>query len=63
MYVLKLIAYILVIIGGINWGLVGFFGFDLVASICGEMSTLSRVIYGVVGISTIILLILNREIF
>ncbi len=63
MYVLKLIAYILVIIGGINWGLVGFFGFNLVASIFGEMSTLSRVVYGVVGISTIILLILNREIF
>ena len=63
MYVLKLIAYILVIIGGINWGLVGFFGFDLVASIFGEMSTFSRIIYGIVGLSTIILLILNRDIF
>jgi uncharacterized membrane protein YuzA (DUF378 family) len=63
MYILKLIAYILVIIGGINWGLVGFFGFDLVASIFGEMSTFSRIIYGIVGLSTIILLILNRDIF
>ncbi|MBR6301595.1 DUF378 domain-containing protein [bacterium] len=63
MYILKLIAYILVIIGGINWGLIGFFGFDLVASIFGEMSTFSRIIYGIVGLSTIILLILNRDIF
>lgn len=63
MYILKIIAYILVIIGAINWGLVGFFGFDLVASIFGEMSTLSRIIYGIVGISALILLILNREIF
>ena len=63
MYILKLIAYILVIIGGINWGLVGFFGFDLVASIFGEMSTFSRIIYGIVGLGTIILLILNRDIF
>lgn len=63
MYVLKIIAYILVIIGAINWGLVGFFGFDLVASLFGEMSTISRIIYGVVGVSAIILLILNREIF
>ena len=63
MYILKLIAYILVIIGGIHCGLVGFFGFDLVASIFGEMSTFSRIIYGIVGLSTIILLILNRDIF
>ena len=61
MYVLKIIAYILVIIGAINWGLVGFFGFDLVASLFGEMSTLSRIIYGAVGVCAIILLILNRE--
>jgi len=63
MYILKLIAYIFVIIGAINWGLVGFFGFDLVASIFGEMSVWSRIIYDIVGISAIILLFVNREIY
>ena len=40
----------LIIIGAINWGLVGFFGLDLVAVICGSMSILSRIIYAVIGI-------------
>ena len=40
----------LVIIGAINWGLIGFFRFDLVAFICGNMSWLSRIIYTLVGL-------------
>jgi uncharacterized membrane protein YuzA (DUF378 family) len=63
MYVLKIIAYILVIICAINWGLVGFFGFDLVASIFGEMTLVSRIIYSLVGISGIIILLVDREVF
>jgi len=43
-------ALTLVIIGAINWGLIGFFHFDLVAFICGNMSWLSRIIYAVIGI-------------
>ncbi len=60
MYILKLIAYILVIIGALNWGLVGIFGFDLVATIFGEMSILARIVYGLVGVSAIILLLTCR---
>ena len=41
---------ILVIIGAINWGLIGFFGLDLVAFLFGSMSILSRIIYVVIGI-------------
>ena len=41
----------LVIVGAVNWGLIGFFHFDLVAFIFGEMSWLSRIIYALVGIS------------
>ena len=41
----------LAIIGCVNWGLIGFFRFDLVAFIFGEMSWLSRIIYALVGIS------------
>ncbi len=51
MKVIDKIALILIIIGAINWGLIGFFKFDLVATIFGEMSVLSRIIYALVGIS------------
>jgi uncharacterized protein len=46
------IALLLTIIGAINWGLIGFFQFDLVAAIFGgQESALSRIIYGLVGIA------------
>ncbi len=51
MKVIDTIALVLIIIGAINWGLIGFFKFDLVAAIFGEMSALSRIIYSLVGIS------------
>lgn len=47
------IALILLIVGGLNWGLVGLLGFDLVAFIFGDMSMLSRIVYMVVGLSAI----------
>jgi uncharacterized membrane protein YuzA (DUF378 family) len=43
----------LLVIGGLNWGLVGLFNFDLVATIFGDMSALSRIIYIVVGLSAV----------
>ena len=47
------ISLILIVVGGLNWGLVGFFKFDLVAAIFGEMSIVARVVYGLVGIAAI----------
>ena len=48
------IALILTIIGGINWGLVGIFKFDLVAYICGgQTASVSRVIYTLVGLAAL----------
>ena len=48
----------LLIIGGLNWGLVGFFEFDLVAEIFGGATeTASRVVYAVVGLSALYALI------
>lgn len=44
------VALILVIIGAVNWGLIGFFRFDLVAALFGNMSILSRIIYALVGL-------------
>jgi len=50
-----LIALVLVIIGGLNWGLVGFFGFDLVAALFGSASMISNIIYDLVGLSALYL--------
>jgi uncharacterized membrane protein YuzA (DUF378 family) len=63
MHILRIITYVLVIIGAINWGLIGFFNFDLVASIFGEMTFMTRIIYDLVGISALILLFINRDIY
>ena len=46
----------LVIIGAVNWGLIGFFQFDLVAFLFGSMSWLSRIIYALVGIAGLYLI-------
>jgi hypothetical protein len=43
-------ALTITIIGAVNWGLIGFFDFNLVASIFGSMTWLSRIIYGLVGV-------------
>lgn len=51
------IAFVLVIVGALNWGLVGLFGFDLVAAIFGDMSIASRAVYTLVGLSAIWVLI------
>ncbi|MGN0919194.1 MAG: DUF378 domain-containing protein [Alphaproteobacteria bacterium] len=43
----------LIVIGGLNWGLVGVFNFDLVAFLFGPMSVLSRLIYILVGLASV----------
>lgn len=46
----SVIAFIIVIVGALNWLLVGLFGFDLVAAVFGTMSVGSRIIYSLVGL-------------
>ncbi|MBP6924939.1 DUF378 domain-containing protein [Candidatus Saccharibacteria bacterium] len=53
MKVVEIIALILNIIGGINWGLVGLFDYNLVDSLFGEGSVIAKVIYVLVGISAL----------
>jgi uncharacterized membrane protein YuzA (DUF378 family) len=48
---INLITLTLLIVGGLNWGLVGLFEFDLVAALFGAMSPLSRIVYVLVGLS------------
>ena len=51
---IKYTAFILVLIGALNWGLVGFFNFDLVKFMFGDMTFLTRLVYMLVGISAIV---------
>lgn len=53
MKVIDKIALVLIIVGALNWGLIGLFNFDLVAAIFGDMSVLSRIVYSLVGVSGI----------
>ena len=53
MKALEWIPMVLLIIGGINWGLVGLFDFDVVAALFGSGSALSRIIYVLVGLSAL----------
>lgn len=48
---INLIMYALLLIGALNWGLVGLFGCDLVASALGKMSMLSRLVYITIGLA------------
>jgi len=50
------IAYVLVIVGALNWGFVGLFNFDIVARILGEATALARIVYSLVGLSGLYLI-------
>ena len=52
------VCMILVLIGALNWGLVGLFDFDLVGTIFGDMTALSRIVYTVVGIAAVVMIVL-----
>jgi len=54
MKAVELLALVLVLVGALNWGLVGLFGFDLVATLFGDMSMLARVVYSLVGLSAVV---------
>lgn len=53
MKTLNILTLVLVIVGGLNWGLVGLLGFDLVAAIFGAGSVLARLVYVLVGVSAV----------
>jgi len=55
------ITWILVMIGALNWGLIGLLNFDLVATIFGVMTLLSRIVYTLVGLSAIYTFIAMRK--
>lgn len=54
--VLDIISLVLVIIGGLNWGLVGLFSFDLVQAVLGSIPALATLVYILVGLSAVYLI-------
>jgi len=58
---LNLVALILVIVGALNWGLIGLLSFDLVAAIFGAMTVLSRVVYTLVGIAAVYIAVISPK--
>lgn len=54
--ILDIIALVLVIVGGLSWGLIGLLDFDLVAAIFGAMSAVTRIVYILVGLAAIYIL-------
>lgn len=64
MYILKIITFILVLIGALNWGLIGAFDFNLVTALLGEDTILTKITYILVGISALIFMFAGaRDIF
>ena len=58
---LHIVSFSLVIIGGLNWGLVGLFNFNLVEAILGPGTPLTRIVYVLVGIASVYLLATHRQ--
>ncbi|NAZ37958.1 DUF378 domain-containing protein [Rubellimicrobium sp. CFH 75288] len=58
MHILRLVSVILLIVGGLNWGLVGLFGFNLVGTIFGAVPLLERLVYVLVGAAAVVLLVM-----
>lgn len=56
MRMLKMLSVILVIVGALNWGLVGLFDLDLVQRLFGEMQMLVKIIYILVGVGGLVML-------
>jgi len=55
--VIKWIAWIIVVIGGLNWGLVGLFNYDIIAMMFGAGSLAANITYDIVGLAAVVLII------
>ncbi len=55
------IALVLVIVGALNWGLIGFFGFNLVEAIFGDMTTVIKIVYDLVGIAAVYVALISMK--
>ena len=53
MKALHVVSYILIFVGGLNWGLWGLFNFNFVNSVLGSMPTVEKLVYVLVGVATV----------
>lgn len=58
---IHIVSFVLVVIGGINWGLIGLFGFDLVNAILGSVPAVERIVYVLVGVAAVYLLATHKK--
>lgn len=58
---LHIVAFVLVIVGALNWGLFGLFQVDLIEVLFGNMPTVAEVIYTLVGLSGVYLLVVHKD--
>lgn len=58
---IHIVSFILVIVGGLNWGLIGLFGFDLVNLILGSVPAIERIVYVLVGLAAVYLLVTHKK--
>lgn len=61
MKLLHIVSYTLLWVGGLNWGLVGLFNFNLVNSILGSMPTVEKLVYVLVGAATVYIVATHRS--
>ena len=59
--VLDWVALVLVLVGALNWGLIGLFQFNLVKALLGDMTILSRIVYSLVGLSAFYVAIISPK--
>lgn len=55
------VALVLVVVGGLNWGLIALMDLDLVAMLFGDMSMVSKIVYGLVGLSAIYVAVMMKS--
>lgn len=60
---IDLVASILTVIGALNWGLIAAFNFNLVTQLFGDMTVLSRVVYGLVGLAGLYMIYTTYKMF
>jgi len=57
---LHIVAFILLVVGGLNWGLVGLFNFNLVSALFGSVPMLEQVVYILVGVSAVVVVVTHK---
>lgn len=58
---LHMVAFVLLVVGGINWGLIALFNFNLVTTIFGGMPSLEKLVYILVGVSAVYIAVTHKE--